>query len=179
MIKEYAKICLFVLLSLCLCGCATLPQDYFAYCEKSFCAEVQGVMRGCEFSAVVSLSRESGKSCVGVRYLSPASLCGLEVSAECDQNDKPIGRARLLRDGWDGDVDAETVMGVLTPVLSLLSRGEVASVRYEAGLCCLTFADGGMMVLDEEGAPKSVQNEQIELAVRWLEWTADFDLSKK
>ena len=179
MIKGYAKICLFVLLSLCLCGCVTLPQDYFSYCEKSFCAEVQGILRGSEFSAVVALSWEDGKSCVGVRYLSPASLYGLEVLAECDQSGNPEGAVQLSWEGLEGEADAATATGLLAPALALLTRGEIASVCCEEGLYRLTLTDGRTLLLDGDGAPKGVQGEQMTLEVRWLEWTSNLDLAKK
>jgi len=174
-----ASFCLVILLCLLPSGCVPMGENYFLYREKGFCAEVRGEMRGTAFSAVIALAAKEGGYRVGVRYLSPGTLSGMEALAACDANGAPQGEGSLLWDGRESKVDETIIAGLLLPICAFLEQDEIASVAYEEKACCLRFADGSVMRLDEDGAPQSLRGERVCLEVVWLEWSEDSNLLKK
>ena len=175
------RACVFLAVLLCLSqsGCAVKGEDYLCYLKKGFCAEVRGELRGICFSAVIALVSEGEGYCVGVRYLSPEALEGLEVSAVCDAEGVPIGVGRVLLEGREGEIDATMVEGLLLPACAFLGRSEIAAIRYAETCCQLTLTDGTVLKLGEDGAPQSLQKEYMNVEVVWLEWSKDLDLLKK
>ena len=179
MTQKYAGACISALLCLCLIGCAAVGEDYFSYRERGFCAEVEGVMRGVAFSAIVWMERVEGGYQVKVCYLLPLRLKGLTLSATCDDKGLPCGEARLSWEEGESCVDAAVVEGLLMPISVFLIDGEVATVRYEGKCCDLTLDDGTTLMLGEDGAPRRLQGEKIAMDVRWLEWSSYANLVKK
>ena len=169
MLKKSACACLVVLLAIGLCACSVDGEGHFLYREQGFCAEVRGRMRENEFTAVVGLTPTDGGYRVEVGYLSPATLEGLEVSAECDVGGKPCTNGRLFWEGHESDVDAETLAGLLLPACVLLGNAEIVSVRYEGAIRHLTLSNGITLCLGEDGMPQSLQSEAIFFDVIWSE----------
>lgn len=170
---------LLILLILCLVACAVVEENYFSYLEKDFCAEVRGEMNGSAFLAVVATSRTESGYRVGVRYLFPATLSGLEVLAECNRQGVPQGVGSLGLEGRKSEVEAVCVAGLLLPICALLNVGEVESVQYVKEGCCLTLVDGKTLRLGRDGTPQFLRGDGFFLEVAWLEWSEGLNLVKK
>lgn len=177
--RGVAIIGILLVLCICFCGCSEVGEEYFVYLEKGFCAEVEGMMNGQAISAVVSLEAQKGGYLAEVRYLSPSTLKGLAVCGECDAKGVPFGVGRLSWEGCESEADAHTVTGLLLPARAFLPSGELATVRREDTGYSLTLTDGTALSVGEEGGPRWIKDESIELEIKWLEWIDDSDLAKE
>ena len=177
--KRFACVCFAVLLCLCQCGCSVKGENHFSYRGKDFCAEVRGEMRGIGFSAVIACSVEASGFDVGVRYLAPATLSRLEVTAFCDADGVPKSVGQLSWEGVESEVDADEITGLLLPICAFLRRSEISEVGYDGDCRRLTLSDGSILTLGGDGAPRSLQSEEIEVEIVWLEWSSELDLLKK
>ena len=125
-------------------GCAPARSE-MNYLAAGGRGEVNGVMNGLAFSAVIEIS-PSG-DCVAVEYHSPESLSSLKLTAQGEEC-----RVNL------GDVDffcgLDEVSGFLRPVTAFLPYGDAKTVQKEGEDTVLTFPSGGKLTLSPKGEPQ-------------------------
>ena len=148
-----------VLMSLWGVGCtpARSGMDYLAAGGRG---EVNGVMDGLAFSAVIEIS-PSG-DCVVVEYHSPESLSSLKLTAKGEKCRVELGEVDFV-------CGVDEVGGFLRPVTSFLTHGDAKTVQKEGEDTVLTFPSGGKLTLSPKGEPLSFLGEEIELRVVWWE----------
>ena len=146
-----------VLMSLWGTGCAPARSgmDYLASGGRG---EVSGKMSGVEFSAVVELSPKGER--VRVEYLSPASLCGLTLTASGEACEVKLGEVQFV-------CNTSEVAGFLRPVSVFLPKEEAATVQKTGENTVLTFPSGETLTLSPKGEPISLAREDINMRVVW------------
>ena len=174
--QKAVLIALALLLALCLCGCSVTETRYFSYRESDFCAEVVGERCGICFSAIIGIATAEDGYRVSVAYLSPASLEGLEIRAECDLSGECRGTASVRLKGYETPADAEGVAGLILPASVLLEEREVVSVCRERECYRLRLSEDRELTLDGKGMPQSFRSNEVCFDVKWLECS---DLVKK
>ena len=151
-------------------GCSgRTPPDYLAFQKQAFSAEVEGRIRGRAFGAKVTVEPVEAMRRVTVLYLSSATLEGVEITALCNAEGVLEGDAEITYGEMNLMQDAMSVCGLLAPALQLLSLSEIATVQRDGERYHLTFSDESLLILDEDGNPRSLATREIELDIVWRE----------
>ena len=152
----------------CLGGCARSSEDYFAFCNSTFRAEVCVSYGTREVRAEIGRAVGEGGEEVFVRYLSPDALADV-----CVRRD---GAGRAVVTPADGtlayEADAAALSGLLSPAEALLSCSHsVRSVRRESGEVILALEDGATLVLDgADYTPRRITTpDGVSVTVVWWE----------
>ncbi len=148
-----------VLMSSWAIGCAP-ARSGMEYLSSGGRGEVRGKMSGVEFSAVVEISSDGED--LRVEYLTPASLCGLILTARNEECEVKLGEVGFT-------CNVSEVAGFLRPVTAFLPQEEAATVQREGENTVLTFPTGGTLTLSPKGEPLSVTREDIDMRVVWWE----------
>ncbi len=154
---------LVVVMSLLAQGCAPARSNV-EYLSAGGRGEVRGEMSGMEFCAAVEIGEGGGR--VRVEYLSPASLCGLVLTAEGERCEVRLGDVNYT-------CTTSEVAGFLRPVTAFLPQGEAGSVQRVGENTVLTFPTGGTLTLSPKGEPLSLASEDMDMQVVWWESKRD------
>ena len=147
-----------IVMVVCMTACGGEGR-YFGYREGDFEARIAGSIGGVRFEAEVR--QEGGER--SIRYLSPKGLEGVTVCVD------ETGEARVLMEEIEGEVDRETVEGLLEPLMLLTAyEGGVRSVQKSGGDTRVEREDGAELILGADGMPTSVKTERTSFAI--LSW---------
>jgi hypothetical protein len=150
-------LCLVVLMSLLLCGCAPARSES-DYLTKGGRGEIVGSLNGMDFSAVVAIGK-NGEN-ISVEYLSPTSLKGLVLTSGGGACEVRLGELCFT-------CEREEVEGFLLPATAFLAYGDAKSVQKEGENTVLTFPTGSVLTLSPKGEPISLSGENIDVRVVW------------
>ena len=158
-----------LLLLFLLSACHTDVPDFFAFREQRFSAEIKGSLRGQEFCARISSDcGADGKKSICIEYLSPASLCGVTVSASLCEN----GRAEDCRISFGElsfELPSEKENKLLDPILALFADKEAQTVEKRTDGYHVTLSGGQRLVLSSEGIPVEYASDTLFFDVVWWE----------
>ncbi len=153
-----------VLVCLCLLtGCAGGGEhDYFAFRRSSFSVEVRGESGGQRVCArLESRITENGERAVTLLYLSPPALEGLTLAVTYGTDGVLVGQARVECRALVTETAPEHLGGLLAPAAVLFDGGEVASLQKSDGVLRVSFADGRVLTLNQEGVPQKALSESL------------------
>ena len=155
-------LCLLILL-LSSCGIAK-KNDYLAFQNRSFTAEIQGVLNEIEFTAkITSACADGGLRDLCVEFLSPTVLEGVKV--ECLGDSK----ARLTCGDLVLPATSEDLNGLLSPLTALLDLQTPSTVQKLDENLLLSFPNQTTLLLSPSLIPLSLDSPSVSYSVVWWE----------
>ena len=143
-------------------GCGARAEDYLAFRDGDFRAEVAGELCGIAFGALIERETGGAEEVRRVTFLSPQTLRGLVVT-------QTGGALTVEREGLVVGMETGQAEGLLTPLEALFSCHVPASIRKTGGKTEIVFAEDCAITLSENGIPECLSASGLEMRVVWWE----------